>query len=465
MDNTSILSERPIEGATIECDDGTQDTTSSSPGKLDIQYEVASSLLLLVQTLQRNKRLRIPIDNRLESIQHLHIIGEGASFSVRQNFRNEPQTGEVVLKISRQGYSTGSNNVFQKHAVQTLMRELYVLGDEALVKHPNIVKLRKFGWGVASVSPFAIAPIIYIERAPHGTLVDLENSGIDLSYDARLALCEDICNGLTALHASGVIHGDLKADNILIFGDQETGYSAKISDFGCAVFKNDHMSETEDATVRLPGVSPPWHAPESTEPVHVKYLEATDIFSLGLLIWRIFVFRDPFSIFDLPLGRSARLSKIEELLAVPTLPILVPSFIKEAGVRCSPQETVSLFSLFLSALSFDPSERDLTVIKTQLRNCVRSSPSQPESSQALAIEDNNKEEEPGGATTEETVARADSSLGMGADTELDNNEDHTSATINAPQVQSGCSGPPQHLESVSKHRFVFVLPTHCFLID
>ncbi|MCJ1282090.1 hypothetical protein MMC26_001413 [Xylographa opegraphella] len=451
MDNTSILSERPIEGATTEYDEATHDTISLSPGKLDFQYEVASSLLLLIQTLQRNNRLRVPIDNRLESVQHLHTIGEGASFSVRQDFRNEPGTGKVVLKISRQGYSVGSNNVFRKHAVQTLMRELYVLGDQNFVDHPNIVKLRKFGWGVASILPFEIAPIIYIERAPHGTLVDLENSGIDLSFDAKVLLCDNVCDGLAALHASGIIHGDLKADNILIFGDQETGYSAKISDFGCAVFKDDHMNETEDATIRLPGVSPPWHAPESTEPVQVKYLEATDIFPLGFLIWRILVYRDPFSIFDLPLGRSVRLSMIEELLAVPTLPILVPSFMKEAGVRCSPQETVSLFRLFLSALSFDPSERDLTVVKTQLRNCVRNSMLQRESSETPEIEDINKSEdfsEPKVEQIAERKVRTNSRSGVDAVIDSENTDVSTGFTTNDPQTQDPICGPPQHLERV-----------------
>jgi hypothetical protein len=181
MDETSIIEPRPIVGATTDTIEDTGLAPSqSNPLPLpepSNEYEVAISLIIFTQTVYR---LDIPMDVRLESAQHYPTIGEGASFTVKRDFRagDPSQAGEVesVLKVSRQSFSSGFKK-FMRAPFVTLMQELSVLGHPPLLKHRNIVDLQKVGWAVTALDPLEICPILYIERAPHGNLTEFEKSG------------------------------------------------------------------------------------------------------------------------------------------------------------------------------------------------------------------------------------------------------------------------------------------------
>ncbi|CAI4213882.1 unnamed protein product [Parascedosporium putredinis] len=74
----------------------------------------------------------------------------------------------------------------------------------------------------------------------------------------RLGL--DITSGLGALHAHGVVHGDLKPNNILVFNEWGRGYTAKLADFGSAIL----LSETEFPCRAPPGTRV-YRAPECSD--------------------------------------------------------------------------------------------------------------------------------------------------------------------------------------------------------
>lgn len=54
----------------------------------------------------------------------------------------------------------------------------------------------------------------------------------ELSFDQRLKFCKDILDGLKNLHLVGLAHGDMKADNFLVYEDAEGKLTLKLSDFG-----------------------------------------------------------------------------------------------------------------------------------------------------------------------------------------------------------------------------------------
>lgn len=74
------------------------------------------------------------------------------------------------------------------------------------------------------------------EYAPYGTLRQYLTHNPDISGRKRLQLCRNVGSGLETLHTSGVFHGDLKLENVLVtLGKTTSGKDvtvARISDFG-----------------------------------------------------------------------------------------------------------------------------------------------------------------------------------------------------------------------------------------
>ena len=59
--------------------------------------------------------------------------------------------------------------------------------------------------------------------------------GKGLDFDLKHLLCLDIARGLSSLHQAGLVHGDVKAENVLVCSSPSRRYLAKISDFGFSV--------------------------------------------------------------------------------------------------------------------------------------------------------------------------------------------------------------------------------------
>ena len=101
-------------------------------------------------------------------------------------------------------------------------------------------------------------------------------------------VCYDIADGLQALHAAKIVHGDLKGDNILLFPDpgNKDGLDAKITDFG--------YSATTASIEFGGGTGGTLHflAPECTSsaPDEMKKyanLSTKDNYSFGLFVWQV----------------------------------------------------------------------------------------------------------------------------------------------------------------------------------
>ena len=106
-------------------------------------------------------------------------------------------------------------------------------------------------------------------------------------YSTDIGFIADIADGLSALHMCGVIHGDLKPQNILLFDDPETdgGLTAKVADFG--------FSNIEFLKESIRGETERWKAPErilgcpDTITTAMQELDspgcASDVYSFGLI--------------------------------------------------------------------------------------------------------------------------------------------------------------------------------------
>jgi serine/threonine protein kinase len=97
---------------------------------------------------------------------------------------------------------------------------------------------------------------------------------LSLPFDSKRNIALDIANGLSVLHQCGVIHGDIKPDNILIF--EAPKLHAKLADFSHSVLGTGDYQY-------LVGGTATYAAPEWKNAAPTSLLLKTDIYSYGLI--------------------------------------------------------------------------------------------------------------------------------------------------------------------------------------
>eukprot|EP00775_Hariotina_reticulata_P006955 gene6955-7171_t len=136
----------------------------------------------------------------------------------------------------------------------------------------------------------AVAQVwIVLELCNGGTLKDAVASGY-LKVDSKMELAKmlsrllDAAAGMAYLHSKGVMHGDLKAGNVLLHSATQSAYGqvAKISDFGLAAVLLD--GATHRSTASMGTIT---HcAPEMLRSGHMS--PAADVYSFGIMMWELY---------------------------------------------------------------------------------------------------------------------------------------------------------------------------------
>ncbi|KAI9769607.1 MAG: hypothetical protein M1839_003609 [Geoglossum umbratile] len=253
---------------------------------------------------------------------HLTKIGSGSSFYVSA-IRKGPKffgADGVVIKHTIPA-SKFDTNEGDKTRINALMFELRVLSHKPIRKHENIANLLGLAWETDIFELQRRWPVLLMEKADRGSLSDFLGPSETYSYKLKKDLCLDIALGLQVLHQCGVIHGDMKPDNALVFTNHDPQsksqrpFIVKLADFGGSLF---------DTSVggRLYTGTWPWNAPEwKDHELDTDTLLRTDVYSVGLVFWFIMADgRDPFahSMFDLTAPRC-REDRVEELKRVDEL--------------------------------------------------------------------------------------------------------------------------------------------------
>jgi len=158
-----------------------------------------------------------------------------------------------------------------KHAVKEFKSEIKIL---AAVDHPNILKF-------VGAWPRPPQFMILTEFAPRGTLFDVLYKGqVQLNWVLQKRIALDICRGMEYLHASGLLHRDLKSTNLML----DTNFNVKIGDFGIA-----RLIEEDD---RGHAGTYQYMAPEviAREP----FTEKSDVYAFAMVLWEIMARQLPF---------------------------------------------------------------------------------------------------------------------------------------------------------------------------
>ncbi|MDT5159637.1 MAG: eukaryotic-like serine/threonine-protein kinase [Acidobacteriota bacterium] len=149
------------------------------------------------------------------------------------------------------------------------------------VRHPNIIS--RLGHGTALDLQGRTFHYLVVEYLPGGDLQALVRNH-PLPLDAALFYLEQICLGLAHAHKHGVIHRDIKPQNLLLTADQQT---IKIADFGVA-----KIEAVEGAITRVGTdvyAAPEHHPLATTGPLEtspltrrvIQLTPAADIYSLA----------------------------------------------------------------------------------------------------------------------------------------------------------------------------------------
>lgn len=157
------------------------------------------------------------------------------------------------------------------------------------VSHKNVVRIHDFGVDGDDV-------FISMELLEGGTLEQrLQPSG--MPWEEGLIIAKQIAAGLAAAHETGVVHRDLKPQNVLFTKDGVP----KLADFGIA------LSQHSDDETGLVG-TPHFMSPEQirSEPLTA----ASDVYAFGVLMYQMFTGTLPFQHSKLPELLKAHLNEV-----------------------------------------------------------------------------------------------------------------------------------------------------------
>ena len=158
-----------------------------------------------------------------------------------------------------------------------------------------------------------------------------------------------------AIHGSGIVHGDVKSENILVFWLAEKGRMVgKIGDVGSSVLD---FREDEHKVRRLPAYTIPWNAPEYDEDIPREHLKFTDVYSFGMLIFRVMLGGiNPFKIAPFMCDRVDIEPRSQELKTDPEFLSLVAMMLCE---RCDALEAGVVCEVLGFTLQYQPTQRNL----------------------------------------------------------------------------------------------------------
>lgn len=220
-----------------------------------------------------------------QSPRNVPPLGHGTVVSDRYEIRQslgKGGMGEVFLAYDR--------STQQPVALKVVREESRMPGDdEALrqelllarsVGHPNVCR-------VHDLAPSPWGPILVMEHIAGQTLhthIRRRKAQGGYTADEFRKTASEACAGLAAIHAQGLVHGDLKPGNIMVTNDR-----AIILDFGFA-------QERARLSARRPGAPPDGGTPNYMAPERLRSGGASpedDIYALGLTLWEMWTCRVP----------------------------------------------------------------------------------------------------------------------------------------------------------------------------
>lgn len=205
----------------------------------------------------------------------------------------------------------------------------------ALVNHPNVLHIHAFG-------EHAGVPYFVMEFIEGRTADDwLRSQGGEPDTDTALAILDDICHGVMAIHEAGAVHRDLKPSNVLLDGQMR----ARVADLGLAA------PYLDGGVVKEIAGTPAYMAPEVAFEGEQSPSPLSDVYALGCMAYELLTGKLPFD------ADTALALMVQHATAQPQKPSVVrpglPETFDDAILRAlakNPQERTSTVDAFRRAL-------------------------------------------------------------------------------------------------------------------
>lgn len=222
----------------------------------------------------------------------LGIIGSGGMGHVYEAMQEAPRR-RVALKVIKGGAASDM-------ALRRFEFETQIL---AKLHHPNIAQIYEAGtWK----SPDGDVPFFAMEYIPGRRGIIEYATKRDLSIRDRLTLFTKVCEAVHHGHQKGVIHRDLKPDNILV----DTNGEPKIIDFGVARATDADLAVTTMQTTmgQLIGTLQ-YMSPEQCDADPDRIDTRSDVYALGVILFQLLSGKLPYNLHRQAIHEAVRVIK------------------------------------------------------------------------------------------------------------------------------------------------------------
>src|SRR3954464_1667876 len=212
------------------------------------------------------------INDRYEIRQSLGKGGMGEVFLAYDRATQQP----VALKIVREEARMPGDD-------EALRQELILARS---VSNPNVCR-------VHDLAPSGYGPILVMEHITGQTLhthIRRKKAQGGYTSDEFRRIASDVCQGVAAIHATGLVHGDLKPGNVMVTSNPDGSIGkAIVLDFGFA-------KERARLSARRPGAPPDGGTPNYMAPERIRSGGASpedDMHAPALPLWEMWTCRVP----------------------------------------------------------------------------------------------------------------------------------------------------------------------------
>ena len=207
------------------------------------------------------------------SYQVVRLLGEGGMGRVYEARHTRLASKRFAIKLLHDEFA------FQTDILARFEREAQ---SAATIEHPNVVEVVDV-CRLEDGRPFIVTE--FLEGEELGALLDRVGK---LAPQSAIRITRQICRALMAAHSRGIVHRDMKPENVFLVGDLSAP-RVKIIDFGISKQNDDSAKLTRTGMVMG---TPAYMAPEQARGEHVDH--QADVYAVGGILYRCVTGHKPY---------------------------------------------------------------------------------------------------------------------------------------------------------------------------